>query len=124
MIVGVSISTEMPGPWRPLLFFLMSTQTVGFNLNRDARPLATHATGTTIDHERQVSISTEMPGPWRLGLTKTEAYPSSCFNLNRDARPLATWFRKLLYEWSCQFQSQPRCQAPGDSDVAPATSVS
>src|SRR5438034_1132197 len=38
-ILRVSISTEMPGPWRPLVADVQANGLLGFNLNRDARPL-------------------------------------------------------------------------------------
>src|SRR6266487_5051591 len=40
-ILRVSISTEMPGPWRPSVRGSSHPMLVCFNLNRDARPLAT-----------------------------------------------------------------------------------
>ena len=63
-----------------------------------------------------VSISSEMPGPWRpLSLSMlANAYCS--FNLKRDARPLATVSRMAMQRYA-QFQSQARCQAPGDHDA-------
>src|SRR5207247_5926675 len=55
----------MPGPWRLFPHLDMRQRMRSFNLNRDARPLAT-------------------PGLLALVLR------ALCFNLNRDARPLAT----------------------------------
>src|SRR6266487_4241784 len=40
-VLEVSISTEMPGPWRPSVRGSSHPMLVCFNLNRDARPLAT-----------------------------------------------------------------------------------
>src|SRR5207247_5926674 len=40
------------------------------------------------------------------------------FNLNRDARPLATLSALGHAPTNAKFQSQPRCQAPGDAWVA------
>src|SRR2546429_1880075 len=37
----ISISDEMPGPWRRYMFFLAIAPPDNFNLRRDARPLAT-----------------------------------------------------------------------------------
>ncbi len=79
---------------------------LSFNLNRDARPLAT-------------------------GKSNQETWTNKRFNLNRDARPLATpgpvaqpdTTNQFQSQPRCQFheqrsramfQSQPRCQAPGD----------
>src|SRR5207247_1107805 len=61
----VSISTEMPGPWRLGRILPLYRWWIGFNLNRDARPLATLFL---------LIVSIGLGG----------------FNLNRDARPLAT----------------------------------
>ncbi len=79
----------MPGPWRLRRSSTPNYANISFNLNRDARPLAT-------------------PPRW---------FPhraSKSFNLNRDARPLATWGQAKHKLSSYKFQSQPRCQAPGD----------
>src|SRR6266516_4535422 len=82
----------MPGPWR-------------------------HENAVLYMHSVQnVSISTEMPGPWRPGPSPMHRQICWCFNLNRDARPLATE-KKIVQHWEThKFQSQPRCQAPGDEE--------
>src|SRR5881396_3298475 len=95
MMSFVSISTEMPGPWRPNTIIYPSNAGDSFNLNRDARPLAT---------QKSVSCQVEIV----------------CFNLNRDARPLATNLSMWRYSIRLKFQSQPRCQAPGDGHVCHA----
>ena len=59
-----------------------------------------------------------MPGPWRLLIAVVVGHGSLCFNLRRDARPLAT---SVSVSWRVEvqaFQSQTRCQAPGDSLAA------
>ena len=87
-----------------------------FNLNRDARPLATqhysvYSSLSIMKFQSQprcqapgddellrcmfanciVSISTEMPGPWRrCNDVLVSSGGCTSFNLNRDARPLAT----------------------------------
>src|SRR6266704_3469653 len=68
--------------------------TLGFNLNRDARPLATYCWSEG-ELSKNVSISTEMPGPWRQAATLVCGVAPHCFNLNRDARPLATSCRNI-----------------------------
>src|SRR6266487_1459186 len=113
--------------------------TDSFNLNRDARPLATGLLKWEKGISVNVSISTEMPGPWRhlmdRGLlivleefqsqprcqapgdekwAKRYAHSMCSFNLNRDARPLATMLWNISVGHTVVFQSQPRCQAPGD----------
>src|SRR6266699_656885 len=55
-----------------------------------------------------------MPGPWRLLLLLVMPIACSHFNLRRDARPLATKAFTAFNIPSKQFQSQTRCQAPGD----------
>src|SRR6266568_4212857 len=104
----------MPAPWRLALVTVPMSMTSGFNLKRDASPVATIVTpgvalialvfqsqarcqprgdqGTTLSIPRNsiVSISSEMPAPWRLlDLVKS------------------------LYLY-LQFQSQARCQPRGD----------
>src|SRR6266699_2555174 len=61
----ISISGEMPGPWRHASAFPQVAVTRDFNLRRDARPLATSRPYTS---DPLISY----------------------FNLRRDARPLAT----------------------------------
>src|SRR6266487_1271413 len=106
--------TEMPGPWRHTVEPPDTEPNLRFNLNRDARPLATLKIRQTWIYWGKVSISTEMPGPWRLGRRLARDALYGRFNLNRDARPLATELRHPHQQRYSQFQSQPRCQAPGD----------
>src|SRR2546423_15719905 len=63
--VSISISDEMPGPWRQ---------------------------GSSCLHEPSavISISDEMPGPWRLIFDILSRAFTGYFNLIRVARPLAT----------------------------------
>src|SRR5947209_16713410 len=55
-----------------------------------------------------------MPGPWRLNTRFDDVNIPVCFNLRRDARPLATKRLKAIGYGLIMFQSQTRCQAPGD----------
>ncbi len=64
-----------------------------FNLRRDARPLATTHARELEPVEFLISISDEKPGPWRLATGKV-------YDCN-----------------SAAFQSQTRCQAPGDKVI-------
>jgi len=114
LLRGISISDEMPGPWR---------------LINPCRPC-----GGII-----ISISDEMPGPWRrvtlpfhplryspfqsqtrcqapgdISFARSVAALKCYFNLRRDARPLATGIWVSCHEYHEEFQSQTRCQAPGD----------
>src|SRR6266536_3221351 len=115
-------------------------QVARFNLNRDARPLATEGVtlGAIVETEFQSQPRCQAPGdevitylppgssvfqsqprcqaPGDLIVELGSGIDASCFNLNRDARPLATLkpvpFHATAYKL---FQSQPRCQAPGDT---------
>src|SRR6266699_495525 len=82
----------MPGPWRLARNGLFVLCNDNFNLRRDARPLATMAAQHGLDLIIVISISDEMPGPWR---------------------PYAILQRHSKIGG---FQSQTRCQAPGDID--------
>src|SRR5439155_25591015 len=88
--LSVSISDEMPGPWGVLM------------------------AGYTVTVPFVVSISDEMPGPWRLPHIDRLGGWLHGFNLRRDARPLATSYCGGCRSWLSLFQSQTRCQAPGD----------
>src|SRR6266567_2507213 len=55
-----------------------------------------------------------MPGPWRLVEPSGTHGGMFDFNLRRDARPLATTILKSRCSCFARFQSQTRCQAPGD----------
>src|SRR6266566_4503118 len=79
----------MPGPWRLMPEAFKQIWNFNYNLRRDARPLATRLCG------------------W--------LHRDFCdFNLRRDARPLATSNDPSTWRTVEQFQSQTRCQAPGD----------
>src|SRR6266516_8141349 len=56
-----------------------------------------------------------MPGPWRPNSSAPCRPYQKCFNLNRDARPLASSEVSMKEYHKILFQSQPRCQAPGDT---------
>src|SRR6266699_3350120 len=58
-----------------------------------------------------------MPGPWRRQFIATDRPSSIHFNLRRDARPLATTSLNALLCPYSTFQSQTRCQAPGDAGI-------
>src|SRR6266700_18718 len=107
----------MPGPWRLAEWQLPIPFKGNFNLRRDARPLATYKSVPSVRRYHNfnlrrdarplatcnpsvssitiflISISDEMPGPWR--------------HIKRV----------LMAEKVYQFQSQTRCQAPGDCDA-------
>src|SRR2546421_53409 len=79
----------MPGPWRRPFWLGGGPAWDDFNLMRDASPLET------------------------FGLSPTMSV-SCYFNLRRDARPLATIKVTQGSSAEVEFQSQTRCQAPGD----------
>ncbi len=106
----------MPGPWRLPISFCSQDFVVYFNLRRDARPLATRMARIPTVQRLGISISDEMPGPWRLPAPEYWMCIDRNFNLRRDARPLATSGRLQLVDAYHEFQSQTRCQAPGDSE--------
>src|SRR6266496_6761516 len=76
----------MPGPWRRRVYILLARCFRCFNLNRDARPLATSWNVQVSQPDLYVSISTEMPGPWRLQCDREPVALVACFNLNREGR--------------------------------------
>src|SRR5438552_4431636 len=89
-VLYVSISDAMPGPRR--------------------HERVNHGEYENTD----VSISDEMPGPWRRSRKDCVCLELFCFNLRRDARPLATSQASFNVQSDNKFQSQTRCQAPGD----------
>src|SRR5437016_3365534 len=90
MLSMISISDEMPGPWRRVLCLLLSLPHSNFNLRRDARPLAAQRQRSRPRIRLSISISDEMPGPWRHIVLCLFMGVTMYFNLRRDARPLAT----------------------------------
>ncbi len=112
---------------------------IGFNLRREANPLATpHRSSNTlsplafqsqarsqspgdnnlsalpVDYQ-EVSISGEKPIPWRQHLQRSNRRQQQSFNLRREANPLATPISFHISMSSRRFQSQARSQSPGDS---------
>src|SRR6266567_1092960 len=70
-----------------------------------------------------ISISDEMPGPWRPRTRPLCLTLPRDFNLRRDARPLATQLAAEPRRCLDEFQSQTRCQAPGDFSIAVAVAL-
>src|SRR5207248_2128616 len=68
----------------------------------------------SLGSSHMLSISDEMPGPWRHRRHADLKGALRDFNLRRDARPLATVLFSVLLARQGEFQSQTRCQAPGD----------
>src|SRR6266700_4219485 len=58
-----------------------------------------------------------MPGPWRPDESLLTLEEVAHFNLRRDARPLATGYNHPGQPAEYAFQSQTRCQAPGDAGI-------
>src|SRR6266566_756656 len=89
----ISISDEMPGPWRRGTA-LPSTDTIAIFQSQTRCQAPGDATITACRTSPcMISISDEMPGPWRQECVSCQDYVS------------------------CLFQSQTRCQAPGDTDM-------
>ncbi len=87
--LSVSISDEMPGPFRHARRPANVSREYGFNLRRDARPLSAC-----------------------IGLTSPNKLRTR-FNLRRDARPLSAYDDLPGGDMPhASFQSQTRCQAP------------
>src|SRR5947209_186291 len=87
----VSISDEMPGPWRRPPHKNIVPNQVAVSIS-DEMPGPWRQEHRRYIQRRQgrVSISDEMPGPWRLCRPLAEWAGLESFNLRRDARPLAT----------------------------------
>src|SRR6266702_473879 len=136
----VSISSEMPAPWRPRHVTIGGGGNRWFQSQARCQPRGDHFDNFGIIGYESVSISSEMPAPWRHG--HNSAHPSRlpCFNLKRDASPVATtsiwadvsgalnvsissempapWrlpFLKVDSLSTLLFQSQARCQPRGDT---------
>src|SRR6266571_4276386 len=90
----VSISSEMPAPWRLQALVCRGSLVRSFNLKRDASPVATWRWCSRSSRLRDVSISSEMPAPWRHGCQERQ---------ERDID---------------KFQSQARCQPRGDASCS------
>src|SRR5437762_1528527 len=106
----------MPGPWRPSE--AVALENVPYKFQSQTR---CQAPGDSMclmyrSIERIVSISDEMPGPWRPAKWQSLLAACTRFNLRRDARPLATRSRMSAFIVGGLFQSQTRCQAPGDAN--------
>ena len=110
----VSISSEMPGPWRRSRLVLASSDHADVSISSEMPGPWRRIVRVARHQVHDVSISSEMPGPWRrlVALQCVIEYRSfqsqarcqapgdmhgclslpacSCFNLKRDARPLAT----------------------------------
>src|SRR6266571_7463565 len=91
-----------------------SRRLTGFNLNREAAPLATLRKSVTFienhvfqSQPRSRSISDSEPSNAVTDLTK-------CFNLNREAAPLATMIAIPSWLIALTFQSQPRSRSISD----------
>src|SRR6266567_2975946 len=102
----ISISDEMPGPWRQKSDVSSHLRLEYFNLRRYARPLATSSRARDVKASHIISISDEMPGPWRLQCLAIPIQEFIHFNLRRDARPLATRRDATRKAQMRRFQSQ------------------
>jgi len=136
---NVSISSEMPAPWRLWIRQAMIPRSLSFNLKRDASPVATtrermkssRAKGFNLKRDAS-PVATSGNPIWVCEFTngfnlKRDASPVATlrkekrkmsetygFNLKRDASPVATLLPILGNLLSSMFQSQARCQPRGD----------
>src|SRR6266699_1091626 len=104
----------MPGPWRPTESTAEGTDIRGFNLRRDARPLATYWTHKRVTDKQKFKSQTRCQAPGDHSINRVSTNGNMCFNLRRDARPLATHAPIASGFYDVLFQSQTRCQTPGD----------
>ncbi len=91
IINGVSISSEMPAPWRPLDSEPEEDMDAPFQSQARCQPRGDHMSTEELAQKCYVSISSEMPAPWRRVPRLSIAIASMCFNLKRDASPVATY---------------------------------
>ncbi len=137
----VSISSEKPTLWRRCISIVCHSPGNGFNLKREANPLATNwrcnacfglfkvsissekptlwrlVVTIAIPVNRFVSISSEKPTLWRRDLPTVDHVGDLCFNLKREANPLATTIFTWVRESNVKFQSQARSQPSGDGVI-------
>src|SRR6266536_1803265 len=106
----------MPGPWRRIDRCFSIDKPYLFQSQPRCPAPGDDITLCMKTFSLHVSISTEMPGPWRPRVPSPPSVRFVSFNLNRDARPLATCRYCPRHPALSMFQSQPRCQAPGDAE--------
>ena len=113
----VSISTEMPGPWRLLsCLHLMMHLLVSISTEMPG-PWRQEYNQITAKGELMVSISTEMPGPWRR-CCANEKNDAAIVSISTEMPgPWRQCIRWRGIHMAGEFQSQPRCQAPGDIEL-------
>src|SRR6266566_3480759 len=137
----------MPGPWRPCSDVFLPVDVWSFQSQTRCQAPGDHEHDRYAEHDHKISISDEMPGPWRpqhpfagclcaryfnlrrdarplaTTIVNSVATPFMDFNLRRDARPLATQLAAEPRRCLDEFQSQTRCQAPGDFSIAIAVAL-
>ncbi len=86
----ISISDEMPGPWRPWSDVFLTFDVWSFQSQTRCQAPGDHEHDRYAEHDHKISISDEMPGPWRPQHPFAGCLCARYFNLRRDARPLAT----------------------------------
>ncbi len=85
----------------------------GFNLNREAAPLATSSDIEASFPLMSFNLNREAAPLATEPLPPMEPLPP-CFNLNREAAPLATWGDWRYAVQVTAFQSQPRSRSISD----------
>src|SRR6266566_3031643 len=110
----ISISDEMPGPWRPELVESHDLRQSNFNLRREARPLATPSFIPEHQFKRQFQSQTRSQAPGDLLYLQIQSLNTRISISDEKPGP---WRRcPLVYPLISiyLFQSQTRSQAPGD----------
>src|SRR6266705_260084 len=90
----ISISDEVPGPWRPSSDVFLTFDVSSFQSQTRCQAPGDHEHDRYAEHDHKISISDEMPGPWRPQHPFAGCLCARYFNLRRDARPLATSSRR------------------------------
>src|SRR6266566_598031 len=110
----ISISDEMPGPWRPELVESHDLRQSNFNLRREARPLATPSFIPEHQFKRQFQSQTRSQAP---GDSVLFAVALASFSISISDEKPGPWRRRDFVTVPILpyiFQSQTRSQAPGD----------
>src|SRR6266568_2913686 len=99
----VSISSEMPAPWRPCKHSLYQLNCLCFNLKRDASPVATYAALRTGEIKVLFQSQARCQPRGDVMSVVSRKKEGSCFNLKRDASPVATARAASRSSRSCLF---------------------
>ncbi len=93
---------------------LMHNKWIGFNLRREANPLATVKAEKAQAQGYPFQSQARSQSPGDVVVLLELLGNCECFNLRREANPLATRSQIGMRVMICKFQSQARSQSPGD----------